>query len=343
MQIVSRFNLKNPWFLLVGAIAIVLFIGLIALVVALQPVDRLAKDADVAFIIEKGDGLKEVVDKLSKDKLVKSTEAFKIYNLLSGKAHLFKPGHYKISPSWNSVQISKLLIDGPPEISVVIFEGETVRDIDFRLSSSGIINAGELEKYDWSKLAVDYPFLREVGSLEGFIFPDTYRFAPFSDIDIVVREFLDNFKKQVLPLFEDELTANYESLIIASLIEKEAPFFEDRKIIAGLIYRRMRIGMRLQLDATTVYEKCGERFSTCPATTRRLSRRDLASKGEYNTYLSKGLPPTPIANPGLSAIKSALNPVRTRYIFYISHPRTRKTIFAATLDEHNRNRVKYLR
>ena len=329
--------------LLVVSIAIVLFIALVALVIALQPIDRLAKDAGVKFIIAKGDGLKEVVDNLDKEKLIKSTEAFKLYNLLSGKAHLFKPGHYTVSPAWNSVQISKLLIDGPPEISVIIFEGETVKDIDYRLSAAGVINAGELEKYDWQKLAIDYPFLREVGSLEGFVFGDTYRFAPFSDIDIVVREFLDNFKKQALPLFEGEFAANYQSLIIASLIEKEAPFFEDRKIIAGLIYQRMKLGMRLQLDAATVYEKCGERFATCPSQTRRLSRRDLASKGVYNTYLSKGLPPTPIANPGLSAIKAALNPVKTRYIFYISHPRTRKTIFAATLDEHNRNRVKYLR
>ena len=94
--------------------------------VALQPVDRLAKDAEVEFTIAKGDGLKEVGDNLNKEKLVKSTEAFKLYSLLSGKAHLFKPGHYKISPSWNSVQIAKVLIDGPPEIAVVIFEGETV-------------------------------------------------------------------------------------------------------------------------------------------------------------------------------------------------------------------------
>jgi UPF0755 protein len=343
LQTVSRFNLRNPWLLLAGAIAIVLFIGLIALVIALQPMDRLAKDAEVEFTIAKGDGLKEVVDELDKEELIKSTEAFKLYALLSGKAHLFKPGHYKLNPSWNSVQIAKVLIDGPPEIAVVIFEGETVKDIDFRLSSAGIIEAGELDNYKWQKLAIKYPLLREAKSLEGFIFPDTYRFAPFSDIDIVVREFLNNFEKQAIPLFKDEFAANYQSLIIASLVEKEAPFFEDRKIITGIIYRRMTLGMKLQLDATTVYEKCGERFATCPSRTRRLSRRDLASKGVYNTYLNKGLPPTPIANPGLSAIKAALNPVKTRYIFYISHPRTRKTIFAATLDEHNRNRVKYLR
>ena len=131
---------------------------------------------------------------------------------------------------------------------------------------------------------------------------------------------------------------SFEALVKA-VVEKEVPNMEDRRIVAGIIYRRLAIGMPLQIDATICYIKeVANKTSTCYP----LSDFDFKVDSPYNTYLYRGVPAGAISNPGISAIEAVINPVKTSYLFYLSDPVTKKTIFSETLDRHAQNRVKYL-
>ena len=132
----------------------------------------------------------------------------------------------------------------------------------------------------------------------------------------------------------------YQILTAASLLEKEAPSFKDRRLISGILYKRLKAGIGLQVDATLTYAKCGGAFLTCDDP--KVYRGDTSYSSSYNTYLYKGLPPGPISNPGLEAIRAALEPLESGYWYYLSDPKTKKTIFSRTLEEHNENRAKYL-
>ena len=122
---------------------------------------------------------------------------------------------------------------------------------------------------------------------------------------------------------------------MASLIEREVRTYEDMRIVSGLLWKRMEIGMPLQVDATLVY-LTGRK-------TGQITNDDKLIDSAYNTYKYRGLPPTPIANPGLNAINAAIDPIESEYLYYLSTPITGETIFSKTLDEHNENRIKYLK
>lgn len=148
---------------------------------------------------------------------------------------------------------------------------------------------------------------------------------------------MDNFKLKVLPFFENN-PGLLKTVNLASLLEKEIPDYSERQIAAGILLKRLKAGMPLQVDAALVYIKCGGKFLNCPA----LKEEDYKIDLPYNTYLYGGLPKGPICNPGLGAIKAVLSPQQSDYWYYLSDPKTKKTIFSKTLDEHNRNRTKYL-
>ncbi|TSC95976.1 MAG: UPF0755 protein [Parcubacteria group bacterium Athens0714_26] len=307
--------------------------------------------------IRKGDSFSQIALRLKDAGLVKSEGAFKIYSILSGSAHLFKPGMYGLNAASSTSEIVNELIDGSgTEVEILIPEGLSLRDIDYKLSSQGILPRGVLESFDINKIKNDYEFLSFDGAtdgknqLEGYLFPDTYRFFKNSEPETVVRKFLDNFKEKIWPLVKDKkavaaktgLTAK-ELLIVASIIEREVPDVpasSDRFVIAGILYKRLRLGMPLQVDATVSYAKCSGLLLSCDKPI--ISKKDLSLQSPYNTYLYNGLPPTPIASPGVDAVKAALVPKNSDFMYYLSDPKTQKTIFAKTLDEHNQNRVKYL-
>mgnify|MGYP001588311823 FL=1 len=132
----------------------------------------------------------------------------------------------------------------------------------------------------------------------------------------------------------------YETLILASILEREVPEFEDRQIVAGILLKRIKNIMPLQVDATISYVKCGGAIRECE--NPRVGRNDLNLSSPYNTYQVLGWPPGPISNPGLPALQAALAPKTSGYLYYLSAAKTGATIFARTLEEHNLNRAKYL-
>ncbi len=311
------------------------------LIFALQP----AGGPDIPareVLIDKGIGFTEVAHFLERESLIRSARAFRWYGLISGSAHLLKPGYYSLTSSDGAIKILETLVSGPSDVTVKIIEGATLADIDVQLFAASIIPSGAIKKFSVTVLSKDYPFLRNTRSLEGFLFPDTYKFATHSDAEAVVRKILDTFVAKALPQLEVSGGKDfYTNLKIASLIEREVPeVADDRAIVSGIIARRLRINMGLQIDAAILYAKCRGLLLSCASL--KLTRSDFDIDSPYNTYRYRGLPPTPIGNPGADAIFAALHPQKTDYLFYLSDPKTGKTIFSKDFDEHMDKRAKYL-
>lgn len=310
-------------------VLIFILLGIAYYFYALTPASAIAES--YSFKVSKSEGLREIALALRKADLIRSATTFKLYTFLTGSAHRLKPGNYSLSASLSTPEIAHLLVAGTPkDIEVVIFEGEALKDIDKKLSDLNILKPNDLLNFNIGSLKFEYDFLAEADSLEGFLFPDTYRFSFEADPRNVLRKLLDNFKQKVESI-------PYEDLIMASLIEKEVPFEEDRYLVSGILNKRLSTDQPLQVDATICYAKLQSSVGCYP-----LKRVDFEIDSPYSTYKTIGLPPTPIANPGLSAIKASQNPKNSKYLYYLSDPKTKKTIFSRTLDEHNRNRWKYL-
>ncbi len=225
---------------------------------------------------------------------------------------------------------------GYPTKRITIPEGYNIYQIDRLLVDNEILAiSGSLVALRADEFS-EYWFLAENDTLEGFLFPDTYYFFKGSSPQIIARRFLDNWSRRASPLFISKRHVS-EKVIVASLIEEEVlNDARERALVAGIIFKRLQKNMPLQIDATLCYIR--NRFGC-----GRVIPSDKTLDSPYNTYKHRGLPPGPISSPGLSALKAAIYPQSSEYLFFISDPRTGNKIFAKTLDEHNQNIVKYLR
>ena len=204
----------------------------------------------------------------------------------------------------------------PAVATVTIKEGMTIVEINKLLQESEILSGEEIPR-----------------SLEGYIFPDTYEFYINSPLSLVLQKIEDNFNKKARPHIPEGEEAKI--LTIASLVEREVIGEETRRLVAGVIYKRLENSYPLQIDASICYVK--------PPPCHPILSNDLKIDSPYNTYMYKGLPPTPIANPGLEAIIASASPKKSDYWFYITDPITQKAIFAKNIDDHQSNIYKYLK
>jgi UPF0755 protein len=305
---------------------------------SLDPVDGTAGSTTtppIVFQVNAGDGFREVAQNLYVAHLIRSSLAFDFFSLVDGRVFTLKPGWYKLSPSMDTPQIIVALSGGSAgEVTVTIPEGSNIYDIDRILSNALVIHPGAL-------IAA-----ARAQNLEGYLFPDTYQFYTNDNVADAVKEMTDDFDAKAAPLLVGSSTdatpaEEEQTLIIASIIQKEVPDQNDEELVAGIILKRLADGMPLDIDATVCYAKLIE-SSTSTAQACSLSALDFRINSPYNTYLNKGLPPGSIGNPGTSAVTAALHPKSSPYLYYLSDPATGKTIFARTLDEQNQNRVKYL-
>ncbi len=323
---------KNKFFLagvfLFTVAAVWLFIN-IFLPVSLAEVGNNA--SPVIFEIKQGQGGREIIDNLYGAQLIRSPLAAEIFSFIGGKIFSFRPGLYRLTSAMNTSQIVAALADGAAgEVTVRIPEGANVYQVDAILSNALVIRPGDLVRLNQQK------------NLEGFLFPDTYRFYTNANVRDVVKEMNDNFTAKEMPLLEDDHVDVRKTVIIASILEKEVADEGDRQVIAGIIEKRLAAGMFLDFDTTVCYAKILAGGGTGTGICSFLSPLDFKIRSPYNTYLYVGLPPAPIGNPGKAAIDAALHPKVSPYWYYLTDPRTGKTIFAKTLDEQNRNKVKYL-
>lgn len=326
--------------LLIGCGTLVFMVMLFAVFAhGLQPVSADVNAAPIVFEVKQGDGFRKIVRGLYETGIIRSPLAVEALSLLNGSAFTMRPGLYRLSPAMSVPEIlGELKGENTKGVSVTIPEGSNLYQIDAILSDALVLRRGELISF---RAGGDLG-----GNLEGKLFPDTYRFFTGSTVKVVVQKFLNNFNTKAAPLLPKDPTDSKNDLILASIIDKEVPDPDDQKIVAGILWKRLRVGMPLQADATICYAKLEKGPASTSVSTPGcypLTPLDYKIDSPYNSYLYKGLPPGPIGNPGVSAIQAAINPKSSPYWFYLSDPKTGKTIFATTLDEQNKNRVKYLK
>lgn len=208
-------------------------------------------------------------------------------------------------------------------VAVTLPEGFNVYQIASTLQAAGIVPREE--------------FLKEAISEEGFLFPDTYEFFKDSKPKVIIAKMKKNFEEKTSIFTEDigkQGKGARDIVIMASLLEEEAALEEDRKLISGILWKRISLGMPLQVDAALTY--------ATGRSSHKLTDADLALDDPYNTYKYKGLPAGPISNPGIGAIEAAINPTSSSYLYYLSDSKG-VIHYAKTFEEHKLNKTRYLR
>jgi UPF0755 protein len=270
------------------------------------------------LVIEKGDGPRKVAARLTEAGILDTDRVFLMYVLASGTRDKFYPGTYELKKDYSIRDIVKILTEGKDtDLLVTTLEGWRITDIAKEVAKKTKVTEAEF-------LAA-----APVEEYEGYLFPDTYHFAPDATAAEIVKVMRDNFTRRTKDL---NLTA--DDVILASIVEREARLDEDRPKVAGVYLNRLSIDMGLEADPTVQYAK----GSWDPITLA--DYRSTISP--YNTYLNRGLPPTAIASPGLASLKAVKSPAEHDYIFFF-HTSTGETYYSKTLEEHNSNKRKYLR
>jgi UPF0755 protein len=300
-----------------------------------------SSSASQDFLITKGSGASLIGQDLEGEKLIKSALAFKIYVQVNGLQKKIVAGQYQISPSWSISKIAEQLTKGPQELWVTIPEGFRKEEIAEKFIKS-------LGKVGSDADTFRNEFLSLTKDKEGYLFPDSYIFAKEVKAATVVNKMLATFDKRVDSDIKAEIAKSgytlEEVITMASLVERETKTDEERPIVAGILYKRIAMGWPLQVDASVQYlvasSNCKSSPETCiwwPVTTIN----DRKIKSSFNTYTNKGLPPSPICNPGLSSIKAAVYPTPSDFWFYL-HGSDGQIHYAKTIEEHNANINKYL-
>lgn len=309
---------------------------------SLKPIDE--NDlAEYVIDIKMGSSFNEAARELEQKDVIKNAFTFKIF-AKNEKLMDIKAGKYRLYRSMDVKEILNILNEGKVYIKqkkVTIPEGYNLKQIAKKLSESNIVDEDEFIKKanDISSFNKDYKFLNEknINSLEGFLFPDTYEFPLEEDEEIIIKIMLNRFnnvfKEEYYQVLKERKISINELVTMASIVEREAKKDEERPLISAVFYNRLDINMKLQSCATVQY--------LLPEIKPRLLNKDLEIESPYNTYKYKGLPPGPISCPGEKSIKAALYPSDVDYLFFVAKKDGSHT-FTKTLRAHNNAKRKNL-
>ncbi len=302
---------------------------------------RIQKTGDIT--IEQGESAAEIWRSLVEDEYSDRTIAWKYYGRLGHAAEKVQAGTYHLEKGERIGDVVTRFTKGDVrtnELTVTFPEGFTLAQIAARYADRTGKDAKDfLAEAKVKNYAGQFDFLAGLSqerSLEGYLFPDTYKIGKDDTPKDVIVRMLGNFGAKVPQDLRDEAKAQGRTLDdlvnMASIVEKEVQHPEDMAMVAGVLWKRIDSGEGLYVDATLEYivDKDGQ-----------LTVNDLALDSPYNTRKYRGLPPTPISNPGLNALIASLRPKKSDYYYYLT-AKDGTTIFAKTNDEHNRNKVKYL-
>ena len=311
--------------------ASVLLIGIIVVLLGFfiwwqngnSPVD--AKDNSTkVFVIPKGAAVRAIANDLKQQDLIRDPVIFFLYVKKNNLETKIQAGSHKLSPSMSLKQIIDSMQSGSVDVWVTIPEGYRSEEIAETLAQT-------LDTYNESWIPV-------LKSEEGFLFPDTYLVPRDAEVQTIINIMRNNFNAKVIEAGIDPEAGNIVEIVtIASLIEREAITDDEKPMISSVINNRLNEDMGLDIDATLQYIT-----GTAGAWWEVPTGEERTIDSPYNTYRYAGLPPGPIANPGIEAIKAAVSPAQSSYFYYI-HDTTGKSHFAETLDQHNDNVNTYLR
>ena len=317
--------------LLIVALATVF--GIAYTIELLGPVSGNPNAKAVLVTIPPGKSARQIGEILARKHLVRSPLSFVLASRidhLSGEMHT---GRYLISPAMPPRQIAALMALGETAGNVVtVPEGFTVKQIAKRLAGAGLVNEAQfLTLAETQGKTFSVHGWTPPADLEGYLFPDTYTVPKGATPREIIQQMTANFDARVVKPYGAEAARTPGGLpgtiTLASLVEREAELESDRPLVAAVYLNRLKAGMRLQCDATVQY--------ALPTHKARLFYADLRVESPYNTYLHPGLPPTPIACPGLPSILAALHPAPVKYLYYVAGPDGRHHIFSTTLAQQD--------
>lgn len=306
------------------------------------------------FEIEKNERAKTVGLNLEKEGLIKNKYYFYYYIWSQGLTQKIQAGTYELSPNMTVSEIAQKIVKGEIKEAykkLVIPEGFTnakiiarIKEIDPKLAQEfgEIVNCRCHKEADCACALIqkNYPLLADLPAgidLEGYLFPDTYFVYPEDDAVKLVSKFINNFNDKITPemlaSIENQGKTLHEILTMASVVEKEVRSDQDKKIVAGLFWKRVNDKYLLQSCATLAYILGEDK--------KQYTIEDTQIVSPYNTYQNIGLPPGPVSNPGLKSIEASIFPEESNYYFFLSDPKTGATVFSETLEEHNANKYKY--
>lgn len=326
-----------------AALAVVAVVGVVACNLLAPGGDaRVAAGQPVTVTIPEGSGAAAISSELREAGVISSDDEFYEELRRQGAEQSLKSGTYSFVTGQDVSEVVAQLVAGPntSESRLTVAEGLTQARVAQEVEASlGIPAQDFLDQAHASAYVGDYPFLAEAAddSLEGFLYPKTYDFAGRdATADDVIRAMLDQYQAEVVPLDLDAaakaLSATYgveldgyDVLTLASVIERETVTDEDRPLVASVFYNRLRADMPLQSDATMGYVTGGE-----------VTADDLKQESPYNSYLNKGLPPTPICTPSLASVRAAMEPAQTDYLYFIiiENDGYSNHTFSRTYEEH---------
>lgn len=317
--------MKNNVYITFAGIAFIslIYIGLQMFVPA-QP-----RGAYREIEIPKGATFRQAAELLVKERLIKDKNLFVFLGRITGADRRIRAGYYSIWGSMSPYDIFRILRKGQIiEHEIRIVEGDSIFEISQKLANAGIIS-----REDFLALARNLAFLStydiEAKSVEGYIFPDTYKIPKGTHPELAIGNMIDRmrqkFSYEMLIRSEEIGMTENEVLTLASIIEKEAVIDSERTLISAVYHNRLKKKMPLQADPTSVYGIKSSR--------EKITTSDLLRKTPYNTYVIKGLPPGPIASPGLKSIVAALYPADVPYLYFVSEDDLSHK-FSATADEH---------
>ncbi|MFH1129565.1 MAG: endolytic transglycosylase MltG [Patescibacteria group bacterium] len=305
-------------------VVIIFFAVLFFLILGLGLIQPKCSGEDKIVVIEKGLGSDETAQVLKDNGIINSKWGFVFYLWTKGHINHIQAGEYLLNSQMSMSQIAKIIVNGEIKedyVKITIPEGWDIKKIEARLKDNNVINED-------AKISTEN---------EGYLFPDTYYFYTNSSVDLVVKKMRDNFLQKIGGISENLLLDSSmklrDTVIMASIIEKEVKTEQDKIIVSNIFWKRINAGIPLQSCATIGYILGVDKA--------QYTYEDTRIKSPYNTYLYPGLPPGPINNPGLSAIEAALNPQQTDYLYFLNAP-DGTMIYSKTIEEHNANKAKYL-
>lgn len=324
-----KFRVPNKPILFLLAIAVSALISILLIVsMAGSTGEQYIKtDEPITFNVKKGDSLNSIIENLVKLELIESSLLLKVNLRLNRDVYPPKAGHFEILPEMTLHELLTDISDGEEKTySITMIEGLTWQQWLAQLKQSSFIEIDATTQEIVASLG------ENVNSLEGILLPETYNVRYGTTLTSFVNRMHQDMQSYLNSAWQNRqgmlpIQSSYEALILASIIEKETGVAHERPRIASVFVNRLRDGMRLQTDPTVIYG-LGERFDG------DIKRTHLREKTPYNTYVINGLPPTPIAMPGKSAIDAALNPAYTDEFYFVSKGDGSHQ-FSKTLKEHN--------
>ncbi len=279
--------------------------------------------------VQKGASFRLVADGLEKAGVIRDAASISLLAGVLGAYKKIQAGEYELGPTMRPAEILDIIVSGRVKTyGLTIPEGYNINDIAAELERKGLAASAEFRKR-----AFDKTFAAELGfdgsSLEGYLFPDTYSFAKGVSVDDIILRMTARFRavyKEFGPVAGEKAVSMKTIVTMASIIEKETGAPEERGLISAVFHNRLKKGVPLQSDPTVIYAV--RDFDG------NLTKRHLLTKTRYNTYINRGLPPGPIANPGRESIRAALNPADADYLYFVSK-NDGTHHFSRTLKEHN--------